>query len=82
MSRSSQEVLHARYQFTRNGVIPGQSETIASFNLRKAHVRRAIARDVMQSLEEEQTFHGAPTDRIKKVSYTTMPVLPSPDGWA
>jgi cob(I)alamin adenosyltransferase len=80
MSRSLHaQDLYARYQFVRNGVLPGQPETIASFHEKKAHVRRALARDVVQSMEEEHTLHGAPTERmqkIRRVSYTTVLLTP------
>lgn len=86
--------LHTRYRrHVQNGIPQDQASTIAAFNLwqvQSAKARRALAndiaraidfaRDVTQSLAEEQTLNGAPTERVlrirRTVSYTTEPETP------
>jgi hypothetical protein len=70
--------LYGRYQQIRNGFLPGHASTIAylraCLNDRSlnASLRRALVRDVDQALREEETPHGAITDRVPT---TTRPLL-------
>lgn len=77
MSETRRTDLYGRYQLARNGFLPGHAETIAylraCLNDRSlnASLRRALVRDVDQALLEEETPHGAITERV----YTTRPLL-------
>lgn len=69
--------LYGRYQLARNGFLPDHAGTIAYLRLclrdlhLKASLRRDLAQDVDQAILEEQTPHGAITDRVP----TTRPLL-------
>lgn len=93
-SVGAKEKLHERYRrHVQNNIPQGQSETIAAFNrwqVKSTRVRRSLANnvsqsidfahDVAQSLAEEQTLNGAPTEKVLRirrgVSYTTTPETP------
>jgi hypothetical protein len=69
--------LHGRYQLARNGFLPDHAGTIAYLRLclrdrhLNASLRRDLVQDVDQALLEEETPHGAITERVS----TTRPLL-------
>jgi hypothetical protein len=78
MSDTRRNTLYGRYQLARNGFLPNHAGTIAYLRLclrdlhLEASLRRDLAQDVDQALLEEQTPHGAITERMPK---TTRPLL-------